>query len=150
MDDNNNINEQILKELRLHTHLYRKRYIPIFVIFIAFLAFSGIFKYYSTRSITHKPNQVESLTWNYVEDLCDQGDYKEAEKQALIIVKRNAGDYYSHACIARIYLRKGDLPQALKHAEIAYRLFPNKDNEETLGALNKLLASRPQKTSEVK
>ena len=148
--DDDNINEQILKKLRLHTHLYRKRYIPIFLILIAFLAFSGIFKYYSSRNITHKPIQVASSTWNYVEDLCDKGDYGEAEKQALIIVERNTGDYYSHACIARIYLRKGDLSQALKHATIAYRLFPNKDNEETLEALNKLLASGPQKTSEAK
>jgi len=148
--DENNINEQILGELRLQTRLYRKRYIPIFVILIAFLLFSSIFKYYISRPSPNYLQETSSLTWNQVEDLCDKGYYDAAEKKALIIVNNNEGDYHSHACIARIYLRKGDLAHALKHAEIAYRLFPNKDNEETLQALNKLVESGPQKPSETR
>ncbi len=141
--DDHSVDEQILKELRLQTRLYRKNYIPILIvllILIAFIAFSAIFKYY-----TGKNSKEVSLTWNQVEDLCDKGYYDEAEQKGLIIVEKNDGDYYSHACIARIFLRKGDLPKALKHAETAYRLFPNKDNEETLEALKKLLESGPQK-----
>jgi len=109
---------------------------------LAFFAFSGAFKYYYSKNVAQKPVQEISLTWNQVEDLFDKGKYEEAEKKALILVNNNTEDYYSHACIARIYLRKGDLTNALKHAEIAYNLFPNKDNEETLEALKKLVESK--------
>jgi tetratricopeptide (TPR) repeat protein len=143
--DDSSINGQILNELRQQTRLYRKSYIPILVILVAFLAFSTIFRHYTNRHTPQESHKESALTWNQVEDLCDKGDYEEAEKKGLIIVQKNIEDYYSHACIARIYLRKGDLPNAAKHAEIAYRLFPNKENEETLQALKKLLGGELQK-----
>ncbi len=146
--DDNRINEQILHELRLQTRIHRKSFIPILAVLLVFVAFSAIYKHYTGKN--NAPKNDVSLTWNQIDELCDKGNYAEAEKQALIIVNRNAEDYYSHACLARIYLRKGDLPQALKHAEIAYRLFPNKDNEETLEALNKLLATGRKRASETK
>jgi len=134
------ISGQFLDELKLQTRLYRSS--VKFSVAILLLFFVGLFAFsYFINQKSHGWQQEPRLSWNKVEDLLDKGDYDEAEKIALALLEKSKEDYYPHACLARLYLRKGDLPKAVNHAEIAYRLFPDKYNDETLLALKKRVAS---------
>jgi len=138
--DDEDSNKQILDELKKQTRLYQKwsqRGIIVLIIFcIVLLSFS-----YFRSQKTQKSQKEPRLSWDQVIELTDKGSYDEAEKIALNLAQKTPTDYYPQACLARLYLRKGDLTKAIKHAEVAYRLFPDKYNSETLQALKKRLES---------
>ncbi len=137
--DDGNVNEQMLKELRTLNRIMRRGYIVSIVFMAAVILYIIVFPYYLGKMKPPQKQKEVSWTWEKVMDLTDKGDYDEAEKNGLKLLQRTPTDYYPHGCLALLYLRKGDLTQAVKYAEISYRLFPSKYNEETLQALKKRL-----------
>jgi tetratricopeptide (TPR) repeat protein len=135
----NNANEQTLNELRKLNRIMRQGYIISIVFMAAVILCIIVLPYYVGKMKPPQKEKEASLTWEKVIDLTDKGSYDEAEKIALNLLQKTPTDYYPHTCLAALYLRKGDLTQAMKYAEISYRLFPNKSNEETLQALKKRL-----------
>ncbi len=143
--DDSNVNEQMLKELLTLNRIMRQGYIVSIVFMAAVILYIIVFPYYLGKMKPPQKQKEVSWSWEKVMDLADKGDYDEAEKKGLNLLQKTPTDYYSHACLASLYLRKGDLTQALKYAEISYRLFPNKSNEETLQAIKKRVESEKVK-----
>jgi tetratricopeptide (TPR) repeat protein len=139
--DESNANEQMLNELRKINRITRQGYIVSIVFVAAVILYMIVLPYYLGKIKPPQTQKEASWTWEKVIDLTDKGSYDEAEKIALNLLQKTPTDYYPHTCLAALYLRKGDLTQAMKYAEISYRLFPNKSNEETLQALKKRLES---------
>lgn len=142
------LNEKIFGELR-KTNLLLLLGLLIFLVLVAEISYFIVLPNYlgKMRANRSAAQQAASFSWIRVNDLIDHGSYGEAEKIGLGLLKKTPEDFYANRVLAKLYLRKGDVAQALKYAETAYRLFPNKKNEETLQALKTRLASQPPKES---
>jgi tetratricopeptide (TPR) repeat protein len=142
--DEGDINQKILGELGKIKRILRIISIVFILIAILYIIVVPITIIQLKRQDTYGGR---SLSWNRVQYLIDKGSFDKAEQMVLIFLKNNPKDYYPHAMISKVYLRTGNFNQALKHAEIACRLFPDKYNEETLNTLKKRLENEKAKAT---
>jgi len=122
------INNEILKELRRSRRFNQTVWIVIAVVFLL----TSIFRTRPTES---------AHTWSAPQRAIGQLDYE----RALSLVKANVAiqpnDYYGYQYLGIIYLAMGDLTNSEAEFSRAYQLYPSEENEKYLAAVRKRMAS---------
>lgn len=145
-----NINKQILEELRQAHQFNRKvhRFYSIFFVIIVIISvmLPLVFK---RLDIPRSCSQTEEKqTWRQVENLFDQAEYTKALELVHSLMKKNPNYWYGYSYLGTIYHAMGDVAKAEENYAKAYTLFPNEDNEKTLKAIRKVIETKKHKANE--
>ena len=124
------INQELLAELRQLTSLSRRMF--YLVLFLLILAIIFV--------VSRPPRTSRSPSWEQVTTAMRQQDFPKALSVAQALVARQPNYYYSHAYLGAIYLAMGDVTNAEIHYLRAYELFPNEQSDKDLAAVRKRLA----------
>ena len=122
------INQEILKELQKSR---RSNQVLMAVIAIVLLLVS----------VSHQKPAEPDHSWTAVQTAVKQLDYSRALTMAQANVARQPSDYYGHSYLGFIYLAMGDVTNSEAEYSRAYQLFPSEDNEKSLSAVRKRLAT---------
>jgi len=122
------INQEILKELQKSR---RSNQVVLAVIAVVCVLVS----------ISHKKPSEPDHSWTAVQTAAKQLDYPKALAMAQANVARQPSDYYGHSYLGYIYLAMGDVTNSEAEYSRAYQLFPSEDNEKSLSAVRKRIAT---------
>src|SRR5271157_5955568 len=131
---NEDINQEILIELRKLRKLTQRMYYFFLAIGITFFVIAVI----SQQS----RNSSQTISWQQVRAAVDRGDCQKALSMAKALVARQPDFAYGHAYLGYVYLAMDDLTSAEAQYLRAYELFPNEDSQKDLDAVRKRLAAR--------
>ena len=92
-------------------------------------------------SVSHQKPAEPDHSWTAVQIAVKQLDYSRALTMAQANVARQPSDYYGHSYLGFIYLAMGDVTNSEAEYSRAYQLFPSEDNEKSLSAVRKRLAT---------
>ncbi len=135
---NEQINQQILDELRRQTQLVKTSSIIVPVIFLIFIVVAILF----TPHIANKYRQTPQKTprsWGEVSSLFDSCNYQEALRIAKALTEKSPEYWYGYSYIGSIYNALGDHKNAEANFAKAYELFPTKENKEKLEAIRTVM-----------
>ena len=146
---NEDINREILIELRKLRQINQRMSYFALVVLIAAIAFIGITEYKYSHS-TQTSSQL--YPWRNVDAAFDQLDYPKAISlaQAILAHDTNNNDGWGYTYLGNIYLRMGNLTNAEAAYERAYQLFPSKTHEEKVTAIQKRIAMEHKAQSQSK
>jgi cytochrome c-type biogenesis protein CcmH/NrfG len=126
------INQEILAELRKVRSLNRRMFYLILVLVIVIVLSFPVSR--------HLRGSSQADSWEQVTTAMKRQDFPEALSVAQALVARQPNDPYGHAYLGAIYLPMNDLTNAEAQYSRAYDLFPSEENEKNLAAIRKRLA----------
>jgi cytochrome c-type biogenesis protein CcmH/NrfG len=127
-----NINQEILAELRKIRTISRRLFYMIVVLIILGVLPSFFYGLSQSSSQAH--------SWEQVTTLMRREDFSKALSVAQALVARQPNYSYGQAYLGAIYLAMNDVTNAEVHYSRAYELFSNEENEKNLTAVQKRLA----------
>ncbi len=135
---NDQINQEILNELKSQTILTKKinTFVPILV--VIFLVALTVLTPYIANKFKAQPQQCPQ-SWSQVRNANDTGDIDTALRIAKALTEKNPNDWYGYSYLGIIYNSMGDNKNAEINFSKAYELFPTKDNKENLAAIRSVL-----------
>jgi cytochrome c-type biogenesis protein CcmH/NrfG len=83
------------------------------------------------------------VSWGEMYEAASQGRMAKALQIGHTMIGKVPGDPEGHCDLAFVYLKAGNLDQALRHFEEAYRLFPSERNLENLRAMRQRIKAEP-------
>ena len=95
----------------------------------------------TNRSLEELRSPKETLAWCDVERKIRVAELNKAIEIGETLIKKTPLYPDGHRALAGAYLAAGQLEKARQHYAEAYRLFPDKDNESALEAINKRINS---------
>ncbi len=129
---NENINQEVLKELQGLRRINQRIFVVVLI-----LAIIGVI----WIPIRSRQKSRETQSWDSVNAAFRRRDNQEALTIAQTIVARNPADYYGHSYLGAIYLAINDITNAQAQYVLAYELFPNEENEKNVAAIRKRIAA---------
>ena len=146
---NEDINREILIELRKLRQINQRMSYLSLVVLIAAIAFIGITEYQYKHS--HSAQTSSQLyPWRDVDAAFNQLDYSKAISLAQTILAHDTNDSWGYNYLGIIYSRMGNLTNAEAAYERAYQLFPSKTREEDVAAIQKRIAMKHNTQSQSK
>jgi tetratricopeptide (TPR) repeat protein len=137
------LQKQILDELRKQTLMFKKvnkAFLILFSIFLVFMAISIIARPYIERkfSATNASSQ-RTDSWYEARNLQDQGEIQKAEEMILRLIKKHPDYYYGYSLLGMLNHEIGNKKLAEKYYSKAYDLYPHEENLKTLTAIRKVM-----------
>lgn len=136
---NDQINQQILDELRRQTKLGKSSTIITSVVFIIILIVAVLITPYIASKFKNIPQQQSPPSWGEVNSLFDSCNYQEALRIAKTLTNKSPNYWYGYSYIGSIYNAMGDHKNAEINFAKAYELFPTKENKEKLHAITTVM-----------
>ncbi|MBI3853164.1 MAG: hypothetical protein HY298_23180 [Verrucomicrobia bacterium] len=127
------INQEILTELRKVTSLTRR----MFYLILALVIVSAL----SVLVDQHSRNSSQADSWAEVTSAVRRQDFPKAFSLAKALVARQPNYNYGQAYLGAIYLAMNDITNAEVHYSRAYELFPDEESAKHLAAVRKRLAA---------
>ena len=135
---NDNMNQQILTELRTLRKINQAMAIVSTVALLTLLAFYLWFRFHSYPSLAASTRN-QGDTWESVRSAMDHFEYDRASGIAQRIVQKNPNDYYGYAYLGNIALATGKIKDAENYYAHTVELLPSEQNEKMLEAIRKRL-----------
>ena len=136
---NDQINQQILDELRRQTKLVKSSsIITSLVILVVFIVVILITPYMASK-YKNTPQQQSPPSWGEVNSFFDSCNYQEALRIAKTLKEKSPNYWYGYSYVGSIYNAMGDHKNAEINFAKAYELFPTKDNKEKLDAMKTVI-----------
>jgi len=135
--------QQILDELRNQTAMFRKANkinIIVICIFLAVIAISMAltpFIHRISRSSSTSPHRADS--WQEARSLLDQGESRKADEMLQRLIKKYPNYWYGYALLGSFHQEHGKFKEAEVNYAKAYDLFPTEENRKTLDAIRTVL-----------
>ena len=137
--------EELTKELRKFVTMQKRMQfwslaiaIPLIVIVIILAILDAT----NTGPFRHNPDPP---SWHSVGKEIEQGQYDQALTHGKVLLEKTPNDDYAHSYLASVYQAKGDLSNAEKEYETAYKLWPTEKNEKNLKAIRKRIEAEQTK-----
>ena len=135
---NNQLDQQILDELRKQTKYVKKTNIVILIVVVILISLITVLTPYLQKKF-HSTSQQPQISWGQVGSAFDTCDYEEALRVAKLLTEKSTKHWYGYSYLGSIYNAMGDLKNAEANYAIAYELFPTKENKEQLDAIRSVL-----------
>jgi len=138
------IQQQILNEIRTQVAISRKSYKVATVISCVFLAVITTlmavtpFLFRTAGKSISSPLAADS--WQEARNLLVQGEHQKSEKMIGRLIKKYPRFYYGYTLRGSLYLELVNLAEAEKNYSVAYDLLPTEENEKMLAAVRKALS----------
>lgn len=136
---NDQINQEILNELKRQTILTKKMNTVVPIVVVIFLVACTLLTPYIINKFRAQPQQYPQ-SWSQVRNATDTGDIDTALRIAKALTEKNPNDWYGYSYLGIIYNSMGDNINAEICFSKAYELYPTEDNKKNIEAIREVLA----------
>lgn len=127
-----NENSAIVEQMKTQMKFVKARSRLGVFFMIALILFLG-----HSAWVSHRYDAEHEVSCDKIQDYLDQGKAEKALQIAQQIIKTSPNYYYAQSCLADAYLANGDVTNALKHAELAFKFYPSERMEQELKIIQK-------------